>query len=167
MEEVKEEIRTTQRFVMLEALDNMPIDCNKKYLYPHDGTFLLTRVDGMMSVVTIERGDYESEYCQNYQEAFIGNKQTIDAEFVMDSRDVDEKMDAMTKRYDEDVKRRKNELEQEHEKRRMELEHQHEIRMMELENEMPKRFEQGEWISGKTLTDIIKTIVGKDSKTSN
>lgn len=38
-------------------------------------------------------------------------------------------------------------------------EHKHEIKMLKLEQETPKRFEQGEWVSGQTLAEIIKTLV--------
>jgi hypothetical protein len=45
--------------------------------------------------------------------------------------------------------------------RRMELEAEYEKKKMQLELDTPKRFAQGEWVSGKTLTEIIKTLAGK------
>ena len=42
--------------------------------------------------------------------------------------------------------------------RRMELEQEYEKKMMQLELDTPKRFAQGEWVSGKTLTEIIRTL---------
>lgn len=42
--------------------------------------------------------------------------------------------------------------------RRMELEHEYEKKKMQLELDTPKRFAQGEWVSGKTLTEIIRTL---------
>lgn len=45
--------------------------------------------------------------------------------------------------------------------RRMELEQEYEKKMMQLKLDTPKRFAQGEWVSGKTLTEIIKTLAGK------
>ncbi len=44
--------------------------------------------------------------------------------------------------------------------RRMELEHEFETKKLQLDLEVPKRFAQGEWVSGKTLTEIIKTLAG-------
>lgn len=44
--------------------------------------------------------------------------------------------------------------------RRMELEQEYEMKKMQLELETPKRFAQGEWVSGKTLTEIIRTLSG-------
>jgi len=44
--------------------------------------------------------------------------------------------------------------------RRMELEQEYEKKKLQLELETPKRFAQGEWVSGKTLTEIIKTLAG-------
>ena len=48
--------------------------------------------------------------------------------------------------------------EQELETRRQELEHEYELKNIQLEHDVPKRFAQGEWVSGKTLTEIIKTL---------
>ena len=46
--------------------------------------------------------------------------------------------------------------------RRMELEQEYEKKKMQLELDTPKRFAQGEWVSGKTLTEIVKVLaVGK------
>lgn len=42
--------------------------------------------------------------------------------------------------------------------RRMELEQEYEKKKMQLELDTPKRFAQGEWVSGKTLTEIIRTL---------
>ena len=56
----------------------------------------------------------------------------------------------------------KHDLEQEFEMKRKDLEHEYEMRTKELESETPKRFSQGEWVSGKTLTEIIKTLTHKD-----
>ena len=43
--------------------------------------------------------------------------------------------------------------------RRMELEQEYEKKKLQLELDTPKRFAQGEWVSGKTLTEIIRTLV--------
>ena len=42
--------------------------------------------------------------------------------------------------------------------RRMELEQEYEKKKLQLELDTPKRFAQGEWVSGKTLTEIIKAL---------
>ena len=42
--------------------------------------------------------------------------------------------------------------------RRMELEQEYEKKKLQLELDSPKRFAQGEWVSGKTLTEIIRTL---------
>ncbi len=47
--------------------------------------------------------------------------------------------------------------------RRMELEQEYEKKKLQLELDTPKRFAQGEWVSGKTLTEIIKALTaGKE-----
>lgn len=43
--------------------------------------------------------------------------------------------------------------------RRMELEQEYEKKKMQLELDTPKRFAQGEWVSGKTLTEIIRALI--------
>lgn len=43
--------------------------------------------------------------------------------------------------------------------RRMELEQEYEKKKLQLELDTPKRFAQGEWVSGKTLTEIIRALV--------
>lgn len=48
--------------------------------------------------------------------------------------------------------------------RRMELEQEYEKKKMQLELDTPKRFAQGEWVSGKTLTEIIRTLVAGKKK---
>lgn len=46
----------------------------------------------------------------------------------------------------------------------MELEHEYEMKKLQLELETPKRFAQGEWVSGKTLAEIVKTLAGENRK---
>lgn len=50
------------------------------------------------------------------------------------------------------------ESEKNYQLRKMELEHEYEQKKLQLELETPKRFAQGEWVSGKTLTEIIKSL---------
>lgn len=151
-------------YVELEMLDNMPIDCNKKVLYPHDGVFMLKRIDGTMSVASVERGTQDGDYCYGFTETIIGSKPTIASENVMDARDVNKKLDEMSDKYYKKTEQREKELQADYEMRKEKLEHEYEIKKLQMEQEMPKRFEQGEWVSGKTLSDIIKTLVGKEDK---
>jgi hypothetical protein len=45
--------------------------------------------------------------------------------------------------------------------RRMELEQEYEKKKLQLELDTPKRFAQGEWVSGKTLTEIVRILTGE------
>lgn len=54
----------------------------------------------------------------------------------------------------------KEKMDQQLAMRRIELDHEYERKVAQLELDIPKRFGQGEWISGKTLTEIIRSIVG-------
>lgn len=42
-----------------------------------------------------------------------------------------------------------------------EMRQEYEMKKLQLDLETPKRFAQGEWVSGKTLTEIVKTLVGE------
>ena len=157
--------KTKMMYVELEVIKDVAISQNLGDIsfWPHEGFFLLIRTDGMMSVVSVQIT--EGNTFATVTEVWIGCMPTIESEFVMDSHDVDEKMSAMIKRYDEDVARRKHDIEQEYELKRKDLEHEYEMKKKELETEMPKRMEQGEWVSGKTLTEIIRILVpGNDAK---
>ena len=166
--------RLHAEFEVLEGIAPADANFNKKEYYPHDGIFMLRHPEGGFSVVNVVRGDGAAEYCQQFQMCFVGFPNTIDSGRVMDSYEVNEKMDAMRDRYEADLKIKQTELEAnfntkqaeleaEYEKKRIALEHEYEMKRLELEKEMPKRFEQGEWVSGKTLTDIIKTLTGNNS----
>ena len=155
--------RLHAEFEVLEGIAPSDGNFNKKEFYPHDGIFMLRHPEGGFSVVNVVRGDGAAEYCQQFQMCFVGFPNTIDSGNVMDARDVNEKMDEMSKRYYESIEQEKKTLSAEFDKQRMALEHEYEIKKLELEKEMPKRFEQGEWVSGKTLTDIIKTLTGNNS----
>lgn len=164
MEPTKAPKGTTMMYVELEMLDNMPNNCNKKDLYPHDGVFLLKRIDGVMSVASVERGTGNADYCHGFIETVIGSKPTIASENVMDARDVNKKLDEMSDKYYKETERHEKELQVAYEMRKEKLEHDYEMKKLQLEQEMPKRFEQGEWVSGKTLSDIIKTLVGTEDE---
>ena len=158
-----EQNQQQKMYVEFEFLDEMPLDANVKDLYPHDGTFLIRRIDGTMSVVVVERGT-DNECCKNYLDTIIGSRPTIDSDDVMHVSEFNKKAEEYFKRCDEQCQQRKKELQAEFELRKEKLEHDYEMKNLQLEQETPKRFEQCEWVSGKTLTDIIKTLVGKENK---
>ena len=114
-------------YVELEMLDNMPIDCNKKDLYPHDGVFLLKRIDGTMSVASVERGTQDGDYCYGFAETIIGSKPTIASENVMDARDVNKKLDEMSDKYYKETEQREKELQSAYEMRKEKLDHEYEM----------------------------------------
>ena len=159
--ETKEVKRLHAEFEVLECIAPANANFNNKEYYPHDGIFILKHPEGGFSVVNVVRGDGAAEYCQQFQMCFVGFPNTIDSGRVMDSYEVNDKMDAMRDRYEADLKQKKAELDAEFEQKRMALEHEYEMKKLQLETDMPKRFGQGEWVSGKTLADIIKTLAGK------
>ena len=157
----EETTRLYAAFEVLEGINPTDGNFNKREFYPHDGTFLLKHADGSMSIVNVTRGENETaQYCSMHQMCFIGSPHTIEADEVMTVASHKSQVEEMRIKYEADFKQKKTELDAEFEQKRMALEHEYEMKKLELEKEMPKRFEQGEWVSGKTLTDIIKTLAG-------
>ena len=77
-------------------------------------------------------------------------------------RETEERCKKLTEEKEVEMQRRIDILnetnEQKLDMRRMELEQEYEKKKLQLELDTPKRFAQGEWVSGKTLTEIIKTL---------
>lgn len=77
-------------------------------------------------------------------------------------RETEENCDKLIKEKEAELQQRMDALDNESAKnyqlRKMELEQEYEKKKMQLELDTPKRFAQGEWVSGKTLTEIIRTL---------
>jgi hypothetical protein len=143
----EKQTKTKNVYVELEMLEHMPLNANKSSLYPHSGNYLLKRDDDTLSVVYVEI-DSDKEYCSQFIETFIGSKPFVPVGSLV---------------HVNELKAVEERLQDEYSKKRMELEHEYEIKTLKIEQETPKRFEQGEWVSGQTLTEIIKTLsVKKD-----
>lgn len=145
-------------YVELEMLEHAPMNANDASIYPHNGVYLLVHDDGALSVVYVEKDNAKTNLSQFY-ETCIGSKPICPVGSVVHVNEVKSVEERCKKTIDSEKKR----LEDEYEKMRMELEHKQEIKMLKLEQEMPKRFEQGEWVSGQTLAEIIKTLVLKQN----
>lgn len=76
--------------------------------------------------------------------------------------ETEENCDKLIKEKEAELQRRMDALDDESAKnyqlRKMELEQEYEKKKLQLELDTPKRFAQGEWVSGKTLTEIIRTL---------
>lgn len=145
------ETNTKKIHVEFERLEVDIVDgnYNKNDLYPHDGVFLMTTPDGIMSIVNVvlDKSATPSPYCAQFQQCFIGCPNYIDSDNVMNTSEYNKKLEEMSKTYEADYNRKKTELE-----------HVYEIKNLKLDCEPPKRNSQGEWVSGKTLTEIIRTL---------
>lgn len=77
-------------------------------------------------------------------------------------RETEENCDKLIKEKEAELQQRMDALDDESAKNyqlcKMELEHEYEKKKIQLELDTPKRFAQGEWVSGKTLTEIIRTL---------
>lgn len=151
-------IETKKVYVEFEMLEHVPTNANDAALYPHNGVYLCRHEDGNMSVVYAEISP-DGKYLSVFSETFIGNKPMINANSVVHVNE----LKAVEERCKGTLAMENERLENVYEKKRMELEHEYKVKMLELEHEMPMRFEQGEWVSGKTLSEIIKTLVTKQS----
>lgn len=132
------------KYVEFELLEDFPAVSNKSSLYPHDGVFLIRRYDGSLSVVNVERGE-EGNFCKSYSEAFIGSCTVLDTDMIS-KEEFDKKVADITQQY---------------EQRLHELQLKHESELAAARNDAPKRNGQGEWVSGKTLTEIIRILTGE------
>ena len=74
-------------------------------------------------------------------------------------RETEENCDKLIKEKEKELSAHAEENDRTLAMRRMELEQEYEMKKMQLELDTPKRFAQGEWVSGKTLTEIIRTLV--------
>lgn len=151
-------IKTKKVYVEFEMLEHVPANANDASIYPHNGVYLLIHEDGMMSVAYIEK-DNAKTFLSQFSETYIGFKPICPVDSVVNVNEVK----AVEERCKETIDSEKIRLEEEYEEMRMELEHKYEIKMLKLEQELPKRFEQGEWVSGQTLAEIIKTLALKQN----
>lgn len=140
-------------YVEFEMLEHAPMNANDASIYPHNGVYLLVHDDGVLSVVYVEK-DNAKTFLQQFYETCIGSKPICPVDSVVHVNEVK----SVEERFKKTIDSEKRRLDDEYEKRRMELEHEYEIKKLKLEQEMPKRFEQGEWVSGQTLVEIVKTL---------
>ena len=145
-------------YLELEMLEHVPMNANDASIYPHNGVYLLIRDDGSTSVAYAEKDGSKTHLLQ-FIETFVGSKPIYPVDSVVPVNEVT----SLEERCKETIDSEKRRLEDEYEKRRMELEHKYEIETLKLEQETPKRFEQGEWVSGQTLVEIIKTLALKQN----
>jgi hypothetical protein len=149
-------------FEVLEGINPQDGNFDKIEYYPHDGTFMLKLADGSMAVVNVTRGESDTAVCcSQFQMCYVGAPHVIEADDVMTVASHKSEVEEMRLKYQNELEVKKTKLEDEYAQKQLVLKHEHELKMKELETEMPKRFEQGEWVSGKTLSEIIKTLVTK------
>lgn len=148
---------TKKVYVEFEMLEHIPTNAKDASLYSHNGVYLLKRDDGAMSVAYVEK-DAENTFLTQFYETFVGCPSLHPAASMVHVNE----LKAVKERYKEDLESEKRHLDDEYEKKMLQLEHEYEMKKKDLESEMPKRFEQCEWVSGKTLSEIIKTLVTKN-----
>lgn len=144
---------TKKVYVEFEMLEHIPLNANDASLYPHSGVYLLKRDDGSMSVAYVEKDEAKTSPSQFY-ETFIGWPSLYPTGSMVHVNE----LKAVKERYEEDLESEKRHLNDEYEKKMLQLEHEYEMKKKDLENKIPKRFEQGEWVSGQTLVEIVKTL---------
>ena len=158
--------------------------------WPKNGRYIVRRNNGDVSVVEVRLMPHEvgearaiDERVKQLFECFVGQPKLIDPdESDKHIAELNEQIAQMKVQHDAELAHKDKECkalidakdaelherydmldeanEQKLAMRRMELEQEYEKKKLQLELETPKRNAQGEWISGKTLTEIIKTLSG-------
>ena len=132
-------------FVELEVLE-LPTNAilNDPKTYPHAGCFFVKFDDGVQAVIHVCNMT-ETSCC--YECAYLPGTDVVDKEGYVTIDTMKAECEAVRKTYD-DMKK--------------DLEHDMDMEKLRLENEQPKRIAVGEWVSGKTLVDIIRTLTNKE-----
>ena len=155
-----------------------------------NGRYIVRRDNGDVSVadVTLRPGVIgeiraDDERLQHFMEVYVGQPKLIDPDEIDEHiAELNEQIAQMKVQHDAELAHKDKECkawldekeaelneryttlkeanEQKLAMQRKELEHEFEMKKMKLDLETPKRNAQGEWISGKTLTEIIKTLSG-------
>lgn len=142
--------------------------------YPKSGRYIVKRDNGDVSVADIQLRPVEvgearrdDEQATVY-ECFLGQPELLDPDdwaLAIDIENIKNAAQAEARAAKEDFETRKAALQEQVDAtlamRRMELDQEYELKKMQLELDTPKRFAQGEWVSGKTLTEIVKALAGR------
>ena len=135
-------------YVKLEEIE-IPanVSINDPNNYPHAGVFLIKFDDGGKAVIRV----------YNLTETTCGYELTnipadgiyVDVDSMVSIKQIESECNAAKKMYDDFKK---------------DLEHEYEIKKLMLESEAPKRMAVGEWVSGKTLVEIVKTLSHQETE---
>lgn len=119
-------------------------------LFDPDDWVLATDMENARNAMDADRERHEAEMAEQKAKCEAMCKET------------EERCKALIDKKDAELQYRIDTLNEANEQklamRRMELEQEFEMKKLQLDLETPKRFAQGEWVSGKTLTEIIKTL---------
>ena len=141
----------------LIRLIEVPLD--NAELFDPDQWVLATDLENAKNAMDSDRERYDAQLAElNTQLANM--KEQYDAELAKKEKEYKSLIDEKEAEFHERYAILNDNKEKALNMRRMELEHEYELKKMQLELETPKRCAQGEWISGKTLTEIIKTLSG-------
>lgn len=155
-------------------------ELNKARIYPQSGRYIVRLANGDVYITDVELRHIEQEEARPYDEevlsycvCFVGHPEILDPDewvLAVDLENAKNAYEAGRRETEENCKKLIEEKEKELSAhadqndstlaiRRMELEQEYEMKKIRLELDTPKRFAQGEWVSGKTLTEIIRTLV--------
>lgn len=140
-------------------------ELNKARIYPQSGRYIVKLDNGDVAIADvtlryIEQGEARpiDEDAASYCTCFVGQPVVLDPDEWVLAIDLENAKLA----YEADRKRMEEQMREANDRtlaqRRSELEQEYEMKKLQLELDTPKRFAQGEWVSGKTLTEIIRTL---------
>lgn len=183
-------METKEMFLKLPMVEiNDWSEIGMKETYPGAGRYIVRHANGDTQVADIISWPDEGETV-GYSATCVGSDKLYDPDEWTLKIDLENQRNAFEKkkeryeaelahlrcaledfkqRYDKDMADKEKEcaatIENELAVRRAELEHEYELKKTRQELETPKRSGQCEWVSGKTLTEIIKVIVnGKEDR---
>ena len=112
--------------------------------YPSTGRYLVRYPNNDKVIVDVYSFNEEEDKA-SISQYIIGNQEMVLSDIV--EKNIQDKVTELTKAKIDEVKH-------EYEMKVEKLEHEYALRQAEI----PKRNGQSEWVSGKTLTEIIKTL---------
>ena len=115
--------------------------------------------DEWMPAIDVEnaKNAYEADR-KKMKEDLQHARDSYEAEMAEQKDETEENCDKLIKEKEKELSAHADKNDLQLAMRRMELEQEYEKKKLQLELDTPKRFAQGEWVSGKTLTEIIRTL---------
>lgn len=142
--------------------------------YPKSGRYIVKRDNGDVSVADIQLRPVEvgearrDDEKATVYECFLGQPELLDPDDWALAIDIENaklaaqaEARAAKEHYEARERSLQEKMDAELAMKQLKLDEEYKRKELKLELDTPKRFAQGEWVSGKTLTEIVKTLAGR------